>query len=134
AAGSESRTAGGNGAAMRSAAERARQLGVHLVAPLPPTASHVGGFLLAARTDGRLYTREDERLLETLAAQTVVALDNARAWEEVRRLEQRLARRTSISGTRCSRRTTSPASSARALGCARCSPKPSAWRRPTPRS
>src|SRR5262249_37139829 len=78
----ESRTAGANGAAMRSAAERGRQLGVHLVAPLPPSASHVGGFLLGARTDGRLYTREDERLLETLAAQTAVALDNARAWEE----------------------------------------------------
>ena len=76
---------------MRPAAERARALGVHLVAPLPPTATHVGGFLLGARTDGRLYTREDERLLETLAAQTSVALENARAWEEVRRLEQRLA-------------------------------------------
>ena len=87
----ESRTADGNGAVMRPAAERARQLGVRLVAPLPPTASHVGGFLLGARTDGRLYTREDERLLETLAAQTSVALENARAWEEVRRLEQRLA-------------------------------------------
>ena len=30
-------------------------------------------------------------MLETLAAQTAVALENARAWEEVRRLEQRLA-------------------------------------------
>jgi transcriptional regulator with GAF, ATPase, and Fis domain len=35
--------------------------------------------------------REDERVLEALAAQTAVALDNARAWDEVRRLEQRLA-------------------------------------------
>src|SRR5262249_53463301 len=87
----ESRTAAADGAATRPAAERARQLGVHLVAPLPPTTSHVGGFLLGRRTDGRPYTREDERLLETLAAQTSVALDNARAWEEVRRLEQRLA-------------------------------------------
>ena len=57
----------------------------------PPTATHVGGLLLGPRTDGRPYTREDELLLETLAAQTSVALENARAWEEVRRLEQRLA-------------------------------------------
>jgi len=87
----ESRTAGSHAAATRSAAERAHDLGVHLVAPLPPSATHVGGFLLGARTDGRPYTREDERLLETLAAQTSIALDNARAWEEVRQLEQRLA-------------------------------------------
>jgi transcriptional regulator with GAF, ATPase, and Fis domain len=75
----------------RAAGERARALGVHLAVPLPPTATHVGGLLLGARTDGRPYTRDDERLLETLAAQTSVALENARAWEEVRRLEQRLA-------------------------------------------
>src|SRR5262245_63929440 len=75
----------------RAAAERAQALGVHLAVPLPPTATHVGGLLLGARTDGRPYTRDDERLLETLAAQASVALDNARAWEEVRQLEQRLA-------------------------------------------
>jgi transcriptional regulator with GAF, ATPase, and Fis domain len=77
--------------AARGAAERARELGVQLAVPLPPTASHVGGLLLGQRTDGRPHTREDERVLETLAAQTAVALENARAWEEVRRLEQRLA-------------------------------------------
>ena len=77
--------------AARGAVERARELGVHLAVPLPPTASHVGGLLLGQRADGRRHTREDERVLETLAAQTAVALENARAWEEVRRLEQRLA-------------------------------------------
>ncbi len=77
--------------AARPATGRARALGVHLVVPLPPTATHVGGLLLGPRTDGRPYTRDDERLLETLGAQTAVALDNAHAWEEVRRLEQRLA-------------------------------------------
>jgi formate hydrogenlyase transcriptional activator len=64
---------------------------VSLTVPLPSTATHVGGLLLGPRSDARPYTREDERVLETLAAQTAVALDNARAWDEVRRLEQRLA-------------------------------------------
>jgi transcriptional regulator with GAF, ATPase, and Fis domain len=77
--------------AARGAADRARDLGVQLAVSLPPTPGHVGGLLLGERTDGRRYTREDERVLETLAAQTAVALENARAWEEVRRLEQRLA-------------------------------------------
>jgi transcriptional regulator with GAF, ATPase, and Fis domain len=88
------RFAGGTGqevAAARGAVDRARELGVHLAVSLPSTATRVGGLLLGQRTDGRPYTREDERVLETLAAQTAVALDNARAWEEVRRLEQRLA-------------------------------------------
>jgi transcriptional regulator with GAF, ATPase, and Fis domain len=77
--------------AAKATMERARALGVHLIVPLPATATHGGGLLLGARTDGHPYTRDDERLLETLAAQTAVALDNARAWDEVRRLEQRLA-------------------------------------------
>ena len=76
----------------RARSERAGcELGVHLAVPLPPTAGHLGGLLLGQRADGRRHTREDERVLETLAAQTAVALENARAWEEVRRLEQRLA-------------------------------------------
>src|SRR4029453_12523876 len=77
--------------AARAVTDRARALGVHLVVPLPSSATHVGGIFLGARSDGQPYTRDDERLLETLAAQTAVALDNAHAWEEVRRLEQRLA-------------------------------------------
>ncbi len=81
----------GRTAAPRAAVERAGTLGVHLIVPLPAAGEHVGGLLLGARTDKRPYTRDDERLLETLAAQTAVALDNARAWDEVRRLEQRLA-------------------------------------------
>jgi len=88
------RLAGGTGAdspGSRAAIDRSRELGVSLAVPLPPTATHVGGLLLGPRTIGRPYTREDERVLETLGAQTAVALDNARAWDEVRRLEQRLA-------------------------------------------
>ena len=85
------RLAGPDAPGARGAIDRARELGVSLAVPLPSTATHVGGLLLGPRTDGRMYTREDERVLETLAAQTAVALDNARAWDEVRRLEQRLA-------------------------------------------
>lgn len=66
-------------------------LGCPLVVALPPSTSLIGGFLLGARTDGRLYTHDDEELGETLAAQAAVAIENARVWEEVRSLERRLA-------------------------------------------
>ncbi len=74
----------------RAAALRAEELGVHLAVPLPRSASGVGGLLLGARSDGRPYTRDDLGLLQVLAAQASVALESAAAWEEVRRLEQRL--------------------------------------------
>src|SRR5262249_52824395 len=74
----------------RAAAARAGELDVRLLVPLPRTDARAGALLLGPRTDGRLYTREDERLLAALAAQAAVAIETASAWDEVRRLEQRL--------------------------------------------
>jgi transcriptional regulator with GAF, ATPase, and Fis domain len=67
-------------------------LGVELLVPLPAEHGVTGAFLLGPRSDGRGYGTDDRRLLETLAAQSAVALENAHAWREVRALEQRLAR------------------------------------------
>lgn len=47
----------------------------------------VGLLLLGPRSDERPFDREDERLLATLANQLAVALENARAFEEIERLK-----------------------------------------------
>ncbi|MDG2306599.1 MAG: sigma 54-interacting transcriptional regulator [Candidatus Binatia bacterium] len=80
----------GRRAPAKSAATRAEELSIALSVPLPPNESRVGALLLGTRTDGRLHTRDDEILLETLAAQTVAALENARAWSAVQDLEKKL--------------------------------------------
>jgi transcriptional regulator with GAF, ATPase, and Fis domain len=67
-------------------------VGAELLVPLPAEHGTSGAFLLGPRSDGRAYGADDRRLLETLAAQSAVALENAHAWREVRALEQRLAR------------------------------------------
>jgi transcriptional regulator with GAF, ATPase, and Fis domain len=67
-------------------------LGATLLVPLPAEHGVVGAFLLGPRADGRPFGGDDRRLLETLAAQSAVAIENARAWDEVRSLEQRLSR------------------------------------------
>jgi transcriptional regulator with GAF, ATPase, and Fis domain len=68
----------------------APEQGIQVVVPLPEGHSVRGALLLGPRTDGRLYTREDELLAETLAAQAVVALEHAHAWEAIAGLERRL--------------------------------------------
>ncbi len=80
----------GRRAPAKSAVARAEELGIALSVPLPPNESRVGAMLLGTRTDGRLHTRDDEILLETLAAQTAAALENARAWSAVENLESQL--------------------------------------------
>jgi formate hydrogenlyase transcriptional activator len=82
--------AGLSGQRAMAAAEGARALDVHLLVPFPPTAALAGGLLLGPRADGRQYTPDDALLLQTVMGQVVVALENARAWDEVRALEQRL--------------------------------------------
>jgi len=74
--------------ALRSEME---SLGAVLLVPLPAEHGIAGAFLLGARSDGRAYGADDRRLLETLAAQSAVAIENARAWDEVRSLERRLS-------------------------------------------
>lgn len=80
----------GRRAPAKSAMARADEIGVALSVPLPPNESRVGALLIGPRTDGRLHTRDDEVLLETLAAQTATALENARAWSAVEDLERQL--------------------------------------------
>lgn len=80
----------GRRAPAKSALARAEELGVTLSVPLPPNESQVGALLIGPRTDGRLHTRDDEVLLETLAAQTAAALESARAWSAVEDLERQL--------------------------------------------
>jgi transcriptional regulator with GAF, ATPase, and Fis domain len=65
--------------------------GVRLLVPFPPAARSAGGIGVGARRDGRLYTSEDRELLEALASQVALALENARVFEELRGLERRLA-------------------------------------------
>ena len=71
-------------------AARMQALGADLAVALPPSDRLVGGMLLGPRHDGRLYTADDVALLETMAAQVAIALENARAWEAVQALERRL--------------------------------------------
>lgn len=61
-----------------------------LALPLPVGEEFRGGLFLGPRTDERLYTSDDEQLLETLAVQSSSALANARAWDEVNELRARL--------------------------------------------
>lgn len=82
--------AGGRRAISKSAMKRAHELEIALSIPLTTTSDVTGSLLVGPRSDGRLHTRDDEILLETLAAQTTIALENARAWESVKELEDRL--------------------------------------------
>jgi len=75
----------------RALRRRVDDLGVRLAVPLGAGAELAGAFLLGPRADGRLYTSDDQRLIETLAAQSLVAIENARAWEEVAQLQARLS-------------------------------------------
>lgn len=81
---------GGRRSVSKSATKRAHELGIALGIPLSTTTDVMGSLLVGPRSDGRLHTRDDEILLETLAAQTTIALENARAWESVKALEDRL--------------------------------------------
>lgn len=80
----------GRRAVSRAAIKRAQELDLALAIPLATTEDLTGAILVGPRTDGRLHTRDDEILLETLAAQTTVALENARAMDAVKELEKRL--------------------------------------------
>lgn len=81
---------GGRRGPSKAAVRRASELGVAILVPLPPSEAQSGALLVGDRTDGRLYTGDDEMLLETLAAQVTVALENAQAWQSVRALEEKL--------------------------------------------
>ena len=60
-----------------------------LVVAFPPQPGLAGALVLGPRENGARYRRDDRALLDTLAAQAAVAIANARAWEEIRTIEQR---------------------------------------------
>jgi formate hydrogenlyase transcriptional activator len=76
--------------ASRAAVQRLVDLGGGLAVALPAREGQLGALILGPRRDGRLYTSDDAALVEILAGQAATALENARAWEEVRVLEQRM--------------------------------------------
>lgn len=68
---------------------RLRELGEAFLVPLP--AGHaVGGLLIAPDPEGPPRTQGELVFLETLAAQSAIALERAAAWREVRILRERL--------------------------------------------
>lgn len=77
----------GDAAAAREDAER---LGAALVVPLAIRAQTIGAFALGRRRSGRPFNREDIELLATLAAQSAVAVQNARSYRAVRALNEEL--------------------------------------------
>jgi transcriptional regulator with GAF, ATPase, and Fis domain len=82
-------------AAVRDALEK---LGARLLVPFPlgRTDSIAGGIACGPREDGRLYTREDQDQLEALAVTASAAFANVAAFEDVRRLQERLAEENAL--------------------------------------
>jgi transcriptional regulator with GAF, ATPase, and Fis domain len=74
----------------RPAESRLLALGLCLAVGVPPRGTLRGGILLGPRRGAGSYDGEDRALVEALAAQTTLALANARAFEEIRALERRL--------------------------------------------
>ena len=77
-------------AAIEVVKEELKANALALAVPLPADEGFRGGLFLGPRTDDRLYTSDDEQLLEILVAQSASALANARAWDEVNELRSRL--------------------------------------------
>ncbi len=73
-------------------------VGAEVALPLPFGGGPAGLLLLGKKSSGRLYSPEDLDLLETLAGQTALALENARSCRQLqalnRELEQKVVERT----------------------------------------
>jgi transcriptional regulator with GAF, ATPase, and Fis domain len=79
---------------LRDALEK---LGARVLVPFPRGGEAVAGALACGpREDGRLYTGEDLEQLEALAAPASVAFANVAAFEDVRRLQERLAEENAL--------------------------------------
>ena len=76
----------------------ARTLAARLVVPLRAADRVVGALGVAARRSGRRFDAEDVSLLETLGAQTAIAVQNARSFHELAalnaELEEKVGERT----------------------------------------
>ncbi len=73
-------------------------LDADLVVPLNLGGRVIGAFALARPRSGRAFSRDDVELLETLAAQTAIAVGNARSYQALERanaeLEEKVEART----------------------------------------
>ncbi len=69
-----------------------REIGAVLLLPLRFEEKPVGVLLLGAKRSGAFYTGDDLGLLETLAHQSALALENARAYELLERTRDELIR------------------------------------------
>ena len=68
-------------------------LGAEIALPLPFGSRRAGLLLLGKKKSGRLYSPEEVDLLETLAGQTALALENARSCRQLRDLNRELERK-----------------------------------------
>jgi signal transduction histidine kinase len=68
------------------------QLGASLVVPIAFEGQPRGFLALGSKASGRFYSSEDHGLLQTLASQGAMALENARAYAELRDTQEQLVR------------------------------------------
>jgi signal transduction histidine kinase len=71
-------------------AREADGLGAALIVPLTLGGGLVGAFALGPPRSGRLFTRQDVELLRTLAAQSAIAIGNARSYRALRAANEEL--------------------------------------------
>ncbi len=69
--------------------------GAEVALPLPFADHNTGLLLLGRKLSSRLYSPEDLDLLETLAGQTALALENARSCRELKELNRQLEKKVS---------------------------------------
>lgn len=68
----------------KSLIDEIEKLKAALVVPLLVKRKLVGLFLLKAKRSGDMFTNEDIKTLETIAAQAAIAIENARLYEEMK--------------------------------------------------
>lgn len=62
-----------------------RQLNLRIVIPLKTQSEEIGIFILGDKLSGDIYTSEDIRVLQTLAPEIAIAVQNAKAFEEIKK-------------------------------------------------
>ncbi len=62
-----------------------RKLGFNLVTPLTAEGKYIGILALGEKQSGELYSSEDVKVVEILAPEAAVAIQNAKAYEEIER-------------------------------------------------
>jgi transcriptional regulator with GAF, ATPase, and Fis domain len=86
----------GSGAPNMASSRRLDALGARLLVPLPPLDGVNGAMFVGARSDGRMYTSDDIRLVQTLAAHVAASLAGAHARRELADIRSELEKRTRV--------------------------------------